>query len=117
MENLKDLLVEHDYYCSESNYYSNDAANTWENWENFHDEYKNADVDMNLVFRWDLKEKINEDGDKIEGYCMEVFMIHQRKGIFAPHIIENVNESDLENIKSYLQPHFDKLKSIWTPFK
>ena len=109
---FKDLLVEHDYYCSENNYYSTEPGDTWEDFQSFFDEYSNADVDMNLIFRWDILKK--EDSD---GLYMQVFVMHQRKGIFAPHYIENVSESDFENIKALLRPHFDKLLSIWKPFQ
>jgi hypothetical protein len=107
---FKDLLQDHDYYCSDSNYYSNDAGKKWDNFHDFYDEYKDADIDMNLIFRWDIKKR--DDGM----LYMEVFIINQRKGIFAPHFIENVGENDFENIKSLLQPHLDKLSKIWLPF-
>lgn len=107
---FKDLLEEHDYYCSENNYYSNDASKEWGNFQAFYDEYKNADIDMNLIFRWDIKEKDNGM------FYMQVFIMHQRKGIYAPHYIDNVVEDDFENIKSLLQPHLDKIIKNWIPF-
>lgn len=107
---FKNLLQDHDYYCSESNYYSNDAGQKWENFQDFYDEYKDADVDMNLIFRWDINKR--DDGM----LYMEVFIIHQSKGIFAPHFIENVGENDFESIKTLLQPHLDKLSKNWLPF-
>ena len=46
---LEDLSVKHNYHCSsesdEVNYYS---------FDNFLNEYKNVDIDMNLLFRFDL---------------------------------------------------------------
>lgn len=107
---FKDLLNIHDYYCSDKNYYSNDVGGKWDNFQEFYDEYIDADINMNLIFRWDIIK--DEDGL----LYMEIFIIHQSKGIFAPHFIENVNESDFENIKKLLQPHLDKLASIWSPF-
>lgn len=110
---FKDLLVDHDYYCSESNYYAGDAGEKWETFQDFFDEYHDADVDMNLIFRWDIKEHYEED---MGGFYMEIFMMKQRKGIFQPHFIRNVSEADFENIKTILQPHLDKLAKIWLPF-
>jgi len=107
---FKDLLISHDYYCSDNNYHSSSAGDKWNNFQDFYEEYKDADIDMNLIFRWDIKE--TEEG----GHYMEIFIIHQRKGIFAPHFIENVTENDFEDIKSLLQPHLDKLSKIWMPF-
>ena len=108
---FEDLLLDHDYYCSDTNYFSNDAGMSWENFQGFYDEFFNADIDMNLIFRWDIKRR--EDGT----LYMCIFIIHQRKGVFAPHYIESVSESDFENIKNMLQPHMDKLMKIWQPFK
>jgi hypothetical protein len=109
---FKDLLAKHDYYCSESNYHSNESGETHEDWESFYNEWKDADIDMNLVFRWDIK--TDEDSG---GYFMNVFIMQQRKGIFYPVLIENIVESDFNSIVSFLTPHFNKLKSIWYPFK
>lgn len=111
MKEFNDLLQDHDYYCSDNNYYSKDAGCKWQTFQDFYDDFKNADIDLNLIFRWDIKK--NDD----DTFFMEIFMIHQRKGIFSPHFIESVSESDFENIKSLLQPHLDKLAKIWLPFK
>ena len=51
-----------------------------------------------------------------ENLYMEIFIINQRKGIYAPHLIESVSESYFENIQKLLQPHLDKLAKIWLPF-
>lgn len=107
---FRDLLVDHDYYCSDNNYYSNDVTQEYETFQDFFNGFKDIDVDLNLIFRWDIKQ--NDD----KTFNMQVFVIQQRKGIFVPHIIENVYESDFENIKSLLQPHLDKLMKIWQPF-
>lgn len=108
---FKDLLQDYDYYCSDNNYYSKDAGMSWDSFQDFYNEYKDADVDMNLIFRWDVRS--NED----KSFCMEVFIMQQRKGIFAPHFIQEVRESDFNDIKTLLQPHFDKLTKNWLPFK
>ena len=109
---LKDLAVNHDYYCSDSNYYSNDASLYYETFSDFYDEFNDADVDMNLVFRWDLKflEENNE-------YYLEIFQMKQRKGIFTPIHIEVFEEKDIPLFLEYLKPHIEKLKSIWKPLE
>lgn len=108
---FNDLLQEHDYYCSDNNYYSNDAGSKWDTFQDFYNEYRNADIDMNLIFRWDIKKS------DVGNLYMEIFMIHQRKGIFAPHYINFVSENDFEDIKFLLQKHLNKLAAIWLPFK
>lgn len=111
---LKDLAVKHDYYCSMGNYYSNEPGETFKTWKDFYNEYHDADVDMNLIFRFDVS--LIDDQDVGLGYEMKVFMMHQRKGIFAPHNIEKVEEEDVESILSLLSGHFKKIQNIWSPF-
>ena len=109
---LKDLSVVHDYYSSDSNYTDRDAGNSWETWPDFYSEYgiEITDTDMNLCFRFDI-ERIN-DSTIYEG---KIFMIHQRKGIYAPHRIMAVCEEDLPSIEKYLKVHWNKIVNIWNP--
>ncbi|MCT8340521.1 hypothetical protein MG296_10685 [Flavobacteriaceae bacterium TK19130] len=109
---LKDLAIDHDYYCSESNYYSNEAAMRYETFADFYEEFHDADVDMNLVFRWDLHER-----EESKRHYLEIFMMQQRKGIFKPIHIALFDESDVELLAKYLKPHIEKLKAIWKPFE
>lgn len=109
---LAALLVDHPYYCSESNYYSNGAGAQWETMTDFLSEFESCDVDLNLVFRWDIKQR-DEDNS---GRCYaEVFMIHQRKGIFAPHRIKHINEDEAVRFHAYLEKHWATLKAMWKP--
>jgi hypothetical protein len=108
---LKDLAIDHDYYCSESNFYSNEAALKYDTFADFYEEFHDADIDMNLVFRWDLHER-----EESKRHYMEIFIIKQRKGIFMPVHIAYFDEKDIEPFAKYLQPHIDKLKAIWKPF-
>ena len=115
--NFNDLLVDHDYYASDNNYYSKDASTEWNSFDEFYAEYINADVDMNLIYRWDIKTR---DKEEIENgaskYYMELFIIKQRKGIYAPQFIHSISENDFDKIKKLLQLHLDKLANIWLPF-
>lgn len=110
MKKLIDLACEHDYYASDSNYYSNDAALSYETWSDFYADFLDANIDMNLVYRWDVHE--TEESGK---YYMQIFMIQQRKGIYMPVYISCVDEKDVEGIITFLKPHFEKLLSIWQP--
>lgn len=107
---LKDLAIDHDYYCSDNNYYSNDASMDFEDFDEFMMEFENADVDMNLVFRWDIHEEQ-------DNYRLEIFMIQQRKGIFKPINVKTITEDDVPRLIEYLKPHLKKLKSLWRPLK
>lgn len=108
---FKDLLVEHDYYCSDSNYFGLSFETKYATFQDFYDDMGDADLDMNLVFRFDVFQ--NEEDNT---YYMQIFIIHQRKGRFVPFFIESVKESDFELIKKYLEPRFKDLKNLWKPF-
>jgi hypothetical protein len=113
---LKDLAVNHSYYCNLANYYSNSALLTYDNFEQFLEEWGDADMDYNLCFRWDVKESENDNGEMLGTYKMEVFIMGQRKGKFTPIFIEQVLESDVPAIVKYLTPYAQYLKDLWKPF-
>lgn len=107
---LQDLSIKHDYYCADSNYFSYESSKYWDNWSDFYNEYKDCDIDLNLIFRWDIVQYENAST-----YYMKIFVIHQRKGIFAPHTIRLIEESDVIEIINILRAHYRKLISIWNP--
>ena len=112
MSVLTELLAQHPYYCSGSNYYSNEAGASWETMTDFLAEFEDADEDMNLVFRWDIRQR---DDDNPGRYYAEVFMMHQRKGIFSPHHIKHINEDEAARFRAYLEKHWATLKAMWEP--
>ena len=115
MSLLEKLAVKHPYYCSESNYYSNDGAMHFETMTDFLDEFETCDVDMNLCFRWDVKLRSECYGDDEEGYCAEVFLMLQRKGIFRPCSIDRIDEQEAERFLVYATKHLETIKAIWSP--
>lgn len=108
--NLKDLAVDHDYYCSETNYFSNECSLQYDTVEEFLDHWGDADIDMNLAFRWDVYEQDNGE------YYAIVFFMLQRKGIFKSATIQSITEDDVESFVNFLKPHHEKLQNIWRPF-
>lgn len=109
---LEDLAIDHDYYCSPNNYYSYEATLKYDTFADFYEEFHDADVDKNLIFRWDLHKR-----EESKRYYLELFMINQRKGIFKPIYITFFDERDIDSFVKYLKPHIEKLKAIWKPFK
>lgn len=117
LKKFSDLLVEHDYYCSDSAYHNLGFETNYKNFRAFYEEMGNSDEDMNLVFRFDVKTRDeNEIEEDTSRYYMEIFIVHQRKGRFVPFFIENVYEIDFELIRDYLEKRFAKIKQIWSPF-
>jgi hypothetical protein len=115
MYTLEQLSADHQYYCSDCNYYSNDAGASYESWEDFYEEYKDSDIDYNLVFRWDIKRQVDEEENQT-GFYLEVFVMQQRKGKFTPLLIQNIKEENVPEIISFLTPRFEHLKKLWEPF-
>lgn len=109
------VSCDHPYYCSESNYYSNEASQRYETATEFLDDFESADVDMNLVFRWDVNPN-GKTGADAGRYCAEIFMMLQRKGIFKPIYIAHINEAEAERLEQYLAKHFETIKALWAPF-
>jgi hypothetical protein len=121
MKSLKELAVEHPYYCSGSNYYSNEDNLHYNTWKEFSEVFMDADIDWNLCFRWDIIEDTKfVDGIhdiKLGTYSMEVFIMKQRKGIFTPVKISRIFEEDVPSILEYLDKHYNRLLEMWEPFK
>jgi len=112
---LKRLVsCEHPYYCSDSNYFSNEANERYETMTEFLDDFEDADIDMNLVFRWDISPR-GESGADADRYSAEVFMMLQRKGIFKPIYIAHVNEKEAERFERYALKHYEVLQKLWAP--
>lgn len=115
---LENLSVEHDYYCSESNYYSNEASQSYATMTEFLEDFEESNVDMNLCFRWDIKSYKDEFEDHSNGrtgYFAEVFIMIQRKGIFKPIMIDSVNEEEAVRFRKYAEKHWETIKQIWSP--
>lgn len=113
---LRNMCVKHSYYCSTSNYYSNEETGVWDSMTEFLNEFEDADIAMNLVFRWDIFEiESNNPEYPSNRYRAEVFIIAQREGIFMPQIIHSINQSEMERFTVYLQKHMDHLFDLWQP--
>jgi hypothetical protein len=107
---LKDLLVEHDFYASPTNYDCFTAGETYNSWNEFYAEYKDADLDYNLVFRWDLE--LAEDG---ETYDLNLIHIKQSKGRYVSIVIINITKENTDEIEQYLTANFQKMMKNWQP--
>lgn len=110
IKKLKELAVDHPYYCSESNYYSREPGETYQTMTDFLNEFEDADVDMNLCFRWDIYQKENS-----ERFYGEVFLMLQRKGIFMPCRIDDISEQEVDRFEVYAKKHFATLMAMWAP--
>lgn len=104
------LLVEHPYYASETNYFSNEASEHYRTFAEWYAGYHDADIDMNLIVRWDVTEL--ELG---RSHSLQIIMIKQRKGIYSPHHIERFEPEDEELAIPLFTKHWKRLQEIWAP--
>ena len=107
---IKDLAIDHSYYCSEYNYYDNDTRFHQPTWDDFMSKMGDADMDFNLIFRWDIM--LNEDTNE---YYMELFYMQQRHGKFIVWVIDNVTDEDEESIKEFLSKYWQYMTELWKP--
>ena len=105
----------HQFYCSDSNYYSNKPKESYDTVTQFLDDYEGADIDMNLCFRFDIH-AYEDDNENYGGLYAEFFLILQRKGIFKPIICHSYNpETESHRLEAYLRNHFEVIMKIWEP--
>ncbi len=110
---LADLAVDHPYYCSDSHYYCGDIDETYATMSDFIADNKDCDIDLNLIFRWDVRE-VEEGANR---YYAEVFIMQQRKGIFRPCRIDRFHEDEVEDFITMVTKHWQRLKEIWEPLQ
>lgn len=118
----------HNYYSSETNFYvgnmrgENFGRYEAEDWEQFKKDWLFDDLtidhDYNHCFRFDIKQHRDPETDEvIEGkYSLWLFFVLQRKGIYRPVLIKEINEKDIPEIKKYLQDCWNYLQGQWEEF-
>lgn len=107
IKELFELSEKHNYYCSDSSYFGLGFETEYKTWNDFIAEMGSSDLDMNLMFRWDISK--SDDGL----YSMSVFIVHQRKGRFVPFFIESVDDSDVDSILDLLRVRKNHLNNLW----
>lgn len=114
---MKQMSTDHPYHTSELNFYTNEWPAKWKTANDFLDEFEDADMDYNLVFRWDINLYYDNELDKeIPGkYSAQITMVLQRKGIYAPNVIEVIVEEELPRLIAYLRKHWEYMIEMWNP--
>jgi hypothetical protein len=116
---------DHDYYCSESNFFApgnRQPFTSYKSLAEFLAEEADADMDWNLLFRWDWKEEDPETGecnysgdDYYRNGRLLLFFMGQRKGLYRWVEVQVCRADEAEVIK-YLMPRWAHLQKLWTPF-
>lgn len=113
--------VDHPYSCNEGNYYASESVcDEHKTWASFFENYKDADMDMNLVFRWDWREgedwgcsPFTGDVNYRNGHLL-IFWMGQRKGLYRYSKVE-VCRADEPAVIEFLRPRWEHLKNLWGP--
>lgn len=93
--------VRHPYYCSAGAY-----DDDYESWDQFLDEWADADMDYNLLFRWDW---YTDDGDELR-----LSFVQQRKGVLST-ITVKVEKDNEPRIVEWLRLRFEYALRLWLP--
>ncbi len=113
---MKRLNVAHSYYCNDDNYYNMECRYEFGSWQEFLDADELRDMDLNLVFRWDmLQPEDPETWDVLPGeWRLHLYVMQQRKGRFVVVVI-SVRDEDEDGIAQWLRPRWDHLQKLWVP--
>lgn len=115
--------VDHPYYMTEGNYYSNDCHYDYPNLDAFLSEWGKADKDYNWLVRWDWEEGTGDSewvrpADRPDTYMdglLKVQFIGQRKArLQSCDVI--VCRYDEPRVREYLEGYARYMAKMWEPF-
>ena len=109
--------VDHPYYCNEGNYYASESVgDEFKRWQDFSDEYKDADFDMNLIFRFDWSEAEGSytGDDNYRNGELLIFWMGQRKGLYRYTKVD-VCRADEQAVIDFLRPRWEHMRLLWEP--
>jgi len=110
---------EHPYYACSGNYFSKDCHQGFGSIEAFLEEEGGADVEMNLLYRWDWRTAgsgwTDDDDDKD---ILQFFFVGQRKAL-ARSVFVRIDPKDRERVeplvRAYLAPRLAAMNALWAP--
>jgi hypothetical protein len=107
---ILDKETDHSYYCAPENFYAPEVSGDFATVTGFLDVFEHYDIDMNLVFRYDVF--------RSERGHLSVFiaMILQRKGIYKPIRCERYDPAtEGMRLETYLRGHLIRMLENWAP--
>lgn len=113
--------IDHPYYCNQGNYYASESVeDKHKSWGSFITKNADADMDMNLAFRFDWHEgqenglgEFTGDPNYRNGELL-IFWMGQRKGLYRYSRIE-VCRNDEPAVIEFLRPRWEHMKLLWEP--
>lgn len=111
--------TDHHYYCNDSNYYKNGVQCIYSDWQEFKDEWEpeKLDIDYNHIFRFDIKQAEDDEGNPIDRHELYLYFMLQRKGSFVPVWIKKITQEDMAEIDAFLKMYWEYMKHQWKEFR
>lgn len=115
--------VKHPYYCNEDHYFGtgscsySDMHPSHHSWDEFVSGMGKANMDLNLLFRWDWEEPEDRPADRDDNYRdgeLQLTYFYQRKGFHIRHTVQ-VCRSDEPAVIDFLRQHAQHLVRLWEP--
>lgn len=103
---------EHPYYMAEGNYFASGVHNCCQNFESldsFIEEWKDADIDLNRIHRWDFN---CEDDQKLPTQVTFYYVIQRKANILSCTVKIDASK-DEEKIRKFLRPHAILNQKLW----
>lgn len=113
--------AKHPYYAQEGNYFDNGCHERYARWEDFFEEEGDANINMNLVYRFDWKILTADDVDEGANFDFDqlcLYFVEQRRARLRSVEIR-IERKDRERVEplvlKYLRPRLQRLLEIWSP--
>ena len=113
--------IDHPYYMSEGNYFSNDCHTEYKTWAEFIDEFGDSDMDYNWFVRWDWLEGEDNGAGEFKGDVyyrngiLKLQLIGQRKAYLGSHEV-SVCRADEPRVREFLAKYWTYMQEMWEPF-
>ena len=115
--------AKHPYYASDGCYWWSGSSGTQfphsehESWADFLAEMDDADLDYNLLYRWDWQvpdPAWAEPGEEPESETLDLFYMQQRKAAPWSHRIKVTRDQE-PAIREWLTIRAEHLRKVWEP--
>lgn len=128
MDKMEYKPTNHPYYCEMSNYDSMDEPQNYATWDDFLQEYKDADKDYNFIFRFDILESEQLFNRHPDGYKegatelvdgdleLHLYVMQQRRGKYVPILVERLEKKDMQSVCDFLKGYYDYIRKVWDEF-
>ena len=110
--------VKHPHYCVETNYFKREVLGEFISWQEFFEEFGDAQPNYNFLLRFDWDE--DERGccftgdDNYRNGVLKLYWLDQSKGLFTSTFVQ-VCRSDEPAVIEFLQPFWNYMNQMWAP--